>query len=290
MKKDSSTPIESISEVLLTLYKASQCTDESILSDICWTVASISIGSEERKWAIIESGICRKIVELLMHPSFRVKKPALRAVGSLLTGNEEQAQSLLNLSVLPCLLSLLNSSNKELVQDACWAISNVTAGNRHQIDKVFISGIMPRLLEIAYSGSFKEKLEATWAITNAVTFGSIDNVRELCESGLLAVLTQLLIESHDIQLLDISLNITKGALEFGKTFYSSIDNPIAAAFEDLGGVNATEALMNHENEDIAAKSQSIVDDYLTLDEMQTEEICEAKVFDVPDSVMKMFDS
>jgi importin subunit alpha-6/7 len=36
--------------------------------------------------AVIESGVCQRLVELLMHQSPSVQTPALRTVGNIVTG------------------------------------------------------------------------------------------------------------------------------------------------------------------------------------------------------------
>ena len=83
-----------------------------------------------------DAGVCRRLVELLMHLNQSVVSAALRAVGNIVTGDDSQTQIILNCNVLPCLLHLLSSTKESIRKEACWTISNITAGNRGQIDAV----------------------------------------------------------------------------------------------------------------------------------------------------------
>lgn len=82
---------------------------------------------------MVDAGVCRRLVELLMAQQPNVVSAALRAVGNIVTGDDVQTQVILNCSALPCLHHLLSSSKESVRKEACWTISNITAGNRQQI-------------------------------------------------------------------------------------------------------------------------------------------------------------
>ena len=135
--------------------------DNDILTDASWALSYLSDGPNDKIQAVIDSGVSRRLVELLMsvsfmkpvksehnikhhhrsnvgsycsrHNSHSVVSAALRAVGNIVTGDDIQTQVILNSSALPCLFQLLSSTKESIRKEACWTISNITAGNRNQI-------------------------------------------------------------------------------------------------------------------------------------------------------------
>ena len=50
--------------------------DEEVLTDACWALSYLSDGENEKIQAMIEAGVCGKLVELLLNPSPAVQTPA----------------------------------------------------------------------------------------------------------------------------------------------------------------------------------------------------------------------
>ena len=130
--RQSQPDFENVKPALPTLAQLIFSPDEEVLTDACWALSYLSDGPNEKIQAVIESGVCRRLVELLLNPSPAVQTPALRTVGNIVTGNDLQTQFIINNNALPCLLALLSSPKKGIRKEACWTISNITAGEYHE--------------------------------------------------------------------------------------------------------------------------------------------------------------
>jgi importin subunit alpha-6/7 len=106
------------------------------LIDACWAISYLSDGANDKIQAVIEAGIPRRLVELLMHASTSVQTPALRSVGNIVTGDDVQTQVIINCGALPALLSLLSSGKDGIRKEACWTISNATSGGLQKPEQI----------------------------------------------------------------------------------------------------------------------------------------------------------
>merc|ERR1719160_454366 len=120
-------PLEWVSPALGTLAHLVHSTDCEVLTDACWALSYLSDGPNERITAVIQAGVCQRLVELLAHTSPLVQTPALRAVGNIATGDDHQTQVILQCGALPSILKLLSHTKKTIRKESCWTISNITA-------------------------------------------------------------------------------------------------------------------------------------------------------------------
>nr|GMD05758.1 importin subunit alpha-4-like isoform X2 [Ipomoea batatas] len=77
-------PFEQVVKAALpVLRQLIHMNDEEVLTDACWALSYLSDGPNDKIQAVIESGVCPRLVELLLHPSAAVLIPALRTVGNI---------------------------------------------------------------------------------------------------------------------------------------------------------------------------------------------------------------
>uniref|UniRef100_A0AAX7VDR8 Importin subunit alpha n=1 Tax=Astatotilapia calliptera TaxID=8154 RepID=A0AAX7VDR8_ASTCA len=241
--------------------------DTDILADACWALSYLSDGPNDKIQAVIDSGVCRRLVELLIHVDYKVVSPALRAVGNIVTGDDLQTQVILNCSALQSLLQLLSSPKESIKKEACWTISNITAGNRAQIQMVIDAGLLPPLINILQVAEFRTRKEAAWAITNATSGGSAEQIRHLVELGCIKPLCDLL-TLMDSKIVQVALNGLENILRLGELEAKRGGgiNPYCALIEEAYGLDKLEFLQSHENQEIYQKAFDLIERYFNTED------------------------
>eukprot|EP01103_Thecamoeba_quadrilineata_P021480 TRINITY_DN9888_c0_g1_i1.p1 TRINITY_DN9888_c0_g1~~TRINITY_DN9888_c0_g1_i1.p1 ORF type:complete len:510 (-),score=126.65 TRINITY_DN9888_c0_g1_i1:230-1759(-) len=248
---------EYVRPALPTLARLLFSTDEDVLTDSCWALSYLSDGSNDRIQAVIESGISRRMVELLMHNSFSVQTPALRTIGNIVTGDDLQTQVIINSSALPCLLALLSSLKKSIRKEACWTLSNITAGSRTQIQTVIDAGFIGPLIQILNTAEFEIKKEAAWALSNATSGGSPDQIRQMVQQGCIKPLCELL-ACQDSRIILVALEGLENILKI-----ENESQQYANEIENNDGLDKIEALQNHQLREIYEKASGIIEKYFS---------------------------
>lgn len=244
--------------------------DDEVLIDACWAISYLSDGANDKIQAVIEAGIPRRLVELLMHASTSVQTPALRSVGNIVTGDDVQTQVIVNCGALPALLSLLSSTKDGIRKEACWTISNVTAGNSSQIQAVVDANIIPPLINLLANGDFKTRKEACWAISNATSGGlqKPEQIRYLVTQGGIRPLCDLL-ACPDNKIIQVALDGLENILKVGEMDKEAGQpgearvNRYALFIEEAGGMEKIHDCQNNANEEIYMKAYNIIEKYFS---------------------------
>lgn len=267
-----------IAPALPVLSKLVYSLDDEVLIDACWAISYLSDGSNDKIQAVIEAGIPRRLVELLMHASTSVQTPALRSVGNIVTGDDVQTQVIINCGALPCLLSLLSSTKDGIRKEACWTISNITAGNTSQIQAVVDANIIPPLIHLLQNGDLKTRKEACWAISNATSGGlqKPEQIRYLVGQGCIKPLCDLL-NCPDNKIIQVALDGLENILKIGDLDKQAAGeggesiNRYALFIEECGGMEKIHECQNNANEEIYMKAYNIIEKYFSDDEENADE-------------------
>jgi importin subunit alpha-1 len=267
---------QTILPALPVLAKLVYSLDDEVLIDACWAISYLSDGSNDKIQAVIEAGIPRRLVELLMHASTSVQTPALRSVGNIVTGDDVQTQVIINCGALPALLSLLGSPKDGIRKEACWTISNITAGNSTQIQAVVDANIIPPLINLLSHGDFKTRKEACWAISNATSGGlqKPEQIRYLVSQGCIRPLCDLL-ACMDNKIIQVALDGLENILKVGEMDRSPDTenlNRYAVYIEEAGGMEKIHQCQNNANEEIYMKAYNIIEKYFSDEDDEGAEI------------------
>jgi len=242
-------------------------TDDEVLADGCWALSYLSDGPNEKIQAVLDLGICGRIVDLMGHPPASVQTPALRTAGNIVTGDDNQTQTVINCGALSRLLALLGSPKKGIRKEACWTISNITAGTREQIQAVIEGNIIPPLVHLLQVAEFDIKKEAAWSISNATSGGSEEQIKYLVQQGCIKPLCDLL-SCNDPRLVTVALEGIENVLKAGEleAQANSGTNPYVTFVDEAEGLDKLEQLQNHQNEDVYKKAVHILETYFGLDD------------------------
>lgn len=255
-------PFHLVKQALQTLTRLIYAEDKEVLTDACWALSYLSDGPNDKIQAVIEAGVIKRLVELLLHPSFSVQTPALRTIGNIVTGDDLQTQLVINQSALPFLLALLQSTKKSIRKEACWTISNITAGNKSQIQAVIDANIIQPLVYLLGCAEFDIKKEAAWAISNATSGGSPEQIRFLVARGCIKPLCDLL-QCSDTRIINVALEALENILRVGQqdAQVTGAGNAFAKAIEMAEGIPKLDALQDHPCNDIFDKVERMILEY-----------------------------
>lgn len=193
-------------ELLPVLKRFLKSSDSEVLSYTCWTLSHLCDSASHIAVVVTpDGGLVPRLVELLLHSSWRVTKPALRTIGNIVcaeAADEDFTEVILEYKAVPRLKDLIGHTNREIQKEACWTLSNISAGTVEQIQAVIDSGAIPFLVDLVQSSRTDHEVrsEACWVVLNATSCGSDSQIEVLVAEGCVAVLGVLLTEASMVMM------------------------------------------------------------------------------------------
>lgn len=111
-----------------------------------------------------------------------------------------------------------------------------------------------------FQGDFKSQKEAAWAVTNLTSGGTVQQLAQLVQLGVLEPFCNLLLAKDwktVIVVLDGLTNILNTAEKMGEV------DRVAMMIEEVQGLDKLEALQHHENEEVYLKAVSMIDTFFS---------------------------
>lgn len=215
----SSDEIE-MATLLPVLRRLLRMADSEVLSYTCWTLSHLCDGPSSHIAEVVttkdpdapKGGLVPRLVELLLHTSWRVTKPALRTIGNIVCAEcsddnnqgttTDYTEVILECGAVPRLKELVTHSNREIQKEACWTLSNIAAGTVDQIQAVIDSGAIPPLVKLVRDKKTDQEVrsEACWVVLNATSCGSDSQIEILVDEGCVSVLGVLLSEASMVMM------------------------------------------------------------------------------------------
>ncbi|KAG7360826.1 Armadillo-type fold [Nitzschia inconspicua] len=208
--------------LLPVLRRLLRMADSEVLSYTCWTLSHLCDGPSSHIAEVVTTkdetkaprgGLVPRLVELLLHPSWRVTKPALRTIGNIVCAEcsddnnnagttTDYTEVILECGAVPRLKELITHSNREIQKEACWTLSNIAAGTVDQIQAVIDSGAIPPLVKLVGDKKTDQEVrsEACWVVLNATSCGADSQIELLVDEGCVAVLGVLLSEASMVMM------------------------------------------------------------------------------------------
>jgi len=260
-------PTINVDKVLPTMRRLLNSADAEVLSHTCWALSHMCDGPTSHIAAVVGGNggksLVPRLIDLLMHASWRVTKPALRTIGNIVCAEDEKdyTESIIDYGAVPYLRQLVCHQNKEIQKEACWTLSNIAAGTTTQIQAVIDSGAIPLIMKLANASETEQevKSEASWVILNASSCGNDSQIEFLIKEGCVRVLVNLLEESSMVVM---ALEGIERVLQTEETQeISAVEKGEERTAEYLIPPKFFEALQKHKSPGIAKKAKKIWTQY-----------------------------
>lgn len=232
----------------------------------------ISDGEQSRR-LLFNSGVIKRIIELLAHENLSLKAATIRTIGNLLTGNDQDIDMMINAGVLDKLAMNLNIKKRSIKKELLWSISNLAVGTMAQADAVLTHPCLRAIIGVLEDPDFEIMKEAIYIIANGSFCGSPEVLNDLIDQGILEILCRLL-DFKDSRILMLVLEAISNFLKAGRThqiLQNLTSDKVGINFDEAGGIAKLESLQDHPNINVYNKVTEILSKFFDAEEVNPEE-------------------
>jgi importin subunit alpha-6/7 len=180
---------ELVGPAFTALVQLVSSTDEKVLQTACGALSCLGPGVNSP--VIIESGVCRRLEELVLHSNPDIQGVAVEALGRCAV-DDHLRQALIDSNIFARVATLLSSSEKTARLGASVFIFIMLGETEDQIQAVIDSAIVPPFLRLASDVDSSVRQYVAAAICNVTAHGRAAQVRFLFDHGCIQSLYHLL--------------------------------------------------------------------------------------------------
>ncbi|CAI9103937.1 OLC1v1002533C1 [Oldenlandia corymbosa var. corymbosa] len=230
--------------------------DPDVLTCACWALSHLSDDTNKNCiQAVIRTGVCPRLVELLSHSSTSVVIPALRTFMNIARGDDSQRQIIIDRGVLSCLPNLLmHGDNKTIKKVACWTIYNIAAGRKMQNKAVIDAGLIRPLIHLLQTVESDIKQEAAKTVFNLICGGTRHGNNILGLERFIPPLCDLLESDDPIVVMACLKGLEIMYNPADKENYPRGFNFSVKLIDEAEGLDEIDKLRTHDNDEVRSKA------------------------------------
>ncbi|RLN50689.1 hypothetical protein BBJ28_00026533 [Nothophytophthora sp. Chile5] len=236
--------------------------DEKVLTlcDSCWALVEMTLHDSEVIAAIVNAGLCPRLVELLyISQSSVILAPVLRLLGNIVSAEISFSQAVIDAKLLEVIPNVMTTTSRAVREEACWMLSNIAGGQEEQVVAMMNApGVIAGLVEQMAWAEYGVKREATWAMCNIIVRANLEFVKELVRMGVLQSFSPLLEEWEDPMVELVILEAVESLLQ-------KDPNEGRVAVEESGCLAKIEELCYDQNDDVSSMASQLIDTWFEND-------------------------
>jgi len=252
-------------ETVLLLKDISRPNQEPILIETSWTLHHIS-GKKQGTEAIVQAGFLPHLVSLLGHSNVQIVHAALRTLGNVVSEEQgDEVEIMVSAGFLQEMEKLTGVAFRPLHRELLWILSNLALPPSDLLPTLLQTRLVDFALQAALIPREDTQLEVSYFLLGAFT-GAVDEdfAWKLYSLGVLEAMRGLLDNCKNGRIVLNVLAALDGLMQLGRDRAKSDINPVAAYWEELGGVTQLEALQSFSSIEVYNRAVEVMDKHYGL--------------------------
>ncbi|KAJ6242957.1 importin alpha [Anaeramoeba flamelloides] len=255
---------ESIKNIVPIFYHLVFSEEIEIVKNACQAISSLFTISNPQISKLITLDFCKYLVALLKSSKSLIL-PVLRTFGNIVAGSDEATQCVIESGFFPVIYKFLEKKPRSIRYEICYTLSNICLGTNEQRESLINENLIPILIDIGKNDVQFVKKEAIWTLVNICLKGTDKQKIKLVSLGVLSVFVSGLKSIHADPLISKILLAIKALFNTNLEGNENIQYQpklIIKEFEQIGGLEIIEKLLDDENEEISTKAKIINENFL----------------------------